>query len=74
VGHFYKSLRQGSINRSIDASKAGSMFHATQNWLSPKAKKIIKECFYQQVAMTNRLSTPKAQTRRRAFELNASQN
>ncbi len=59
VGHFYKTLRQGSMNRSIDSSKPGSMFHATKNWLSPKAKRIIKECFYHQTEMTNRLSTPK---------------
>jgi hypothetical protein len=62
------------MNRSVDMSKPGSMFHATKNWLSPKAKKLIKESFYQQVAMTNRLSTPKGQTRRRALEMAASQN
>jgi hypothetical protein len=69
VGHFYKSLRQNSVNRSVDLCKPGSMFHSTKNWLSPKAKKMIKECFYLQVAMTNRLSTPKSQMRRRAYEL-----
>lgn len=47
VGDFYKSLRSGSIHRSIDASKSGSMFHQTQNWLSPKARRIIKDCFHQ---------------------------
>lgn len=67
VGHFYKSLRQSSTNRSIDA-KPGSMFHATKNWLSPKAKRIIKDCFQQQMSLTNRLSTPKGAFRKKAFE------
>lgn len=70
VGDFYKSLRSSSnsIIKSVDTSKPGSMFHATRNWLSPKAKRIIKECFHQQLSLTNRLSTPKNQIRRKAFE------
>jgi hypothetical protein len=35
------------------------MYHTTRNWLSPKAKKIIKEAFKQQLSLSNRLSTPK---------------
>lgn len=52
---------------SIDA-KPGSMFHAAQNWLSPKAKRIIKECFNNQTELTRRLSTPKQGVRARDFE------
>jgi hypothetical protein len=43
------------------------MYYATKNWLSPKAKRIIKECFTSQLSMTNRLSTPKHGIRKKAF-------
>jgi hypothetical protein len=45
-GHFYKSLRSGSMAQTVDCSKPGSMYHTTRNWLSPKAKRIIKEAFH----------------------------
>ena len=47
TGHFYKSLRSGSMTQTVDCSKPGSMYHTTRNWLSPKAKRIIKEAFNQ---------------------------
>ncbi len=65
VGDFYKSLRSGSMSQTVDSSNPGSMYHATKNWLSPKAKRVIKECFVQQLSLTNRLSTPKGQIRQR---------
>lgn len=67
VGNFYKTLRAGSLYQSVDCSKPGSMYYATKNWLSPKAKRIIKECFSSQLSMTNRLSTPKHGIRKKAF-------
>lgn len=45
VGNFYKSLRSGSMQQTVDCSNPGSMYHTTRNWLSPKAKRVIKECF-----------------------------
>ena len=68
VGDFYKSLRSGSMSQTVDSSNPGSMYHATKNWLSPKAKRVIKECFVQQLSLTNRLSTPKGQIRQRQPE------
>jgi hypothetical protein len=62
-GHFYKTLRSGSMTQTVDCSKPGSMYHTTRNWLSPKAKRIIKEAFNQQLTLSNRLSTPKNPTR-----------
>jgi hypothetical protein len=67
INIFYKSLRSGSTNMSIEA-KPGSMFHAAQNWLSPKAKRVVKECFNNQIELTRRLSTPKHGVRARAFD------
>lgn len=63
VGDFYKSLRSSGMTQTVDSSNPGSMYHATKNWLSPKAKRVIKECFVQQLTLTNRLSTPKHQIR-----------
>lgn len=59
VGNFYKTLRSGSMVQSIDA-KPGSMYFATKNWLSPKARRVIKESYHHQVNLSNRLSTPKS--------------
>jgi len=36
------------------------MYFATNNWLSPKARRVIKESYMQQVTLSNRLSTPKS--------------
>lgn len=59
VGNFYKTLRSGSMVQSIDA-KPGSMYFATKNWLSPKARRVIKDSYLHQVTLSNRLSTPKS--------------
>ena len=44
------------------------MYFATKNWLSPKARRVIRDSYQQQISITNRLSTPKNGIRKKTFE------